>query len=140
MAHDEKRLSSMFIRVLFSSVFGLVLVSACLTQGCSVMGYDHREKIARAVLYDGKGNIDEKVFSSALFEKFSHVNSPPTALTGFVQSLGGNCSKDPKNLNQMHCSIPVSGTICVESRIDLFIVTGNGDISSITAKRNLTGC
>ena len=126
------------IRLIQSFAFG-ILVLLCL-QGCSAIGHDNREKIARATLYGEKGALDTKTFASALYEKFSRSSSPLVALNAYVESLEGKCFNYPNEKDLMRCSIPESSTICVDSRIELLVATSSGNISNITAQSRVTGC
>lgn len=135
MSFDTLKTAATICAAVLVAVVGVIPI-----QGCSVAGYDNRDRIAQTVLYGNKGSLDEKAFGGALLEKFASANSPTTALTKFVESFGGQCSIDSKNKDFMHCSIPEAATICVENRIDLTVATSNGAISSIYAKSRSTGC
>ena len=111
-----------------------------LLQGCGALGYDNREKIAHAILYDEKGVFDANAFSAALIAKFANANSPPASLIAFVESIGGKCSISPEEKDSMHCSIPQSGSFCVANEIQLFVTTSNGAISNLSAKARFDGC
>lgn len=132
-AHNVKRLK-------YTACLMTTLAFAPLLQGCGSLGYDNREKIARATLYDEKGVLDTNAFSAALIAKFTNVNSPPASLIAFVESIGGKCSISPKEKDSMYCSIRQSGEICVAHDIQLFVSTSNGVISNISAKTYFDGC
>lgn len=123
---------SLCLRCLLSLALSLALT------GCSTLGYDHKEIIAKATLYSPSGALDERAFSGALLEKFASANSPPAALTSFVESLGGKCSFGLTG--SLSCSIPQSGAFCISSRIDIEAVVSDGAISSLRARAKHTGC
>lgn len=122
-----------FVRNLFISLSLLSLLA-----GCSTLGYDHRERIAKAVLHLPSGALDEKALSGALMEKFSNRASSPAALSSFVEALGGKCS--PSLSGSMSCSIPQSGSFCISSRIDIDAVVSYGAISTLRARSKNDGC
>lgn len=109
-----------------------------LLAGCSALGYDHRERIAKSVLYLPSGALDEKALSGALQEKFSNAAYPPAALSSFVEALGGKCR--PSLSGSMSCSIPQSGGFCTSSLIDIEAVVSYGAISTLHARSKNDGC
>jgi hypothetical protein len=123
------------MRLILLAPFAVTLM---LLQGCGVLGYDNREQLAKSTLYDQKGVLDEKAFASALLGKFDQQNSPPASLVKFVESLGGKCTINVKDA--MSCSIPQSGTFCLENSISLSVIINSGAISKIFAKSQFLGC
>jgi hypothetical protein len=120
------------------SLYLLTVIGCVALLGCS--SYDHREKIASAVLYTEKGSIDPKAFSGALMEKFSSTNSPPSSLDAFVVSLGGKCYPGKNPNESLVCSIPQTATFCVESTIQITASLSAGAIASIKAQQANRGC
>lgn len=120
-----------------ASLFRLLGMSLLLS-GCSAVSYDRREIIATTTLFSPKGVLDEKAFSGALMEKISTANSPPAALSAFVESLGGKCG--PALTGPLLCSIPQSGGFCISIRIDIEATVTNGEITCIRTRARNDGC
>ena len=107
-------------------------------QGCGSAGYDHREKIANATLFNQNGVLDGKAFAGALTEKFAAANSPPAALASFVETIGGKCSTPLSEV--MSCSVPQSGSVCLSSRIEITASVPGGVLKEIKATTQHHGC
>lgn len=122
------------------SLVATLVFASLFLQGCSVIGYDNRDTIARTTLYNEKGVLDANAFSAALIAKFTNANSPPASLIAFVESIGGKCAISPKERDSMYCSIPQWSTFCVASDIQLVVTTSKGIISDLSAKARLDGC
>jgi hypothetical protein len=115
-----------------------LLVAVVLLQGCGVLSYDHRGKLAMDAVYDVNGKLDEEAFSAALNNKSGLTNSPPSSLTSFVEQHGGKCVVDSPRT--MFCRLPQSGTFCTMSVIMLSATIENGVVKRIRASTGLTGC
>jgi hypothetical protein len=118
----------------------LVCLAVFVLAGCSAIRYDHRDSIARSAIYKDKGVLDGNALSGALEQKFARVSLPILSLTAFVESHGGKCFTNPKELDELRCSIPQSSGFCIATRIDLLVTTNRGAISSISASQRADGC
>jgi hypothetical protein len=112
------------------SVIGFLAISL---QGCGAIGYDHREKIASAVLFKSNGDLDERVFVAALTERFSSDLFPQASLQSFVEELGGKCTGNM--IDSMSCTIPRASRFCIDSRIriEATMLAGSFKISKVAS-------
>lgn len=110
----------------------LVLCSLLFcTASCGVLGYDHRARVAVAVLNQPAGRPNDAALSAALNARFA-AGTSPEALRAFVQSLDGKCGHIASN--QMHCEIPLTAVICVAQELELVVsVTPAGAIEQVAA-------
>jgi hypothetical protein len=115
--------------------------------GCStIFGYDHRDKLARAILFPhddpmrdfpSDQEFDDEVFSKALLARFP-TGAPAANLQRFAESFGGRCKKSASNL--LECVIPETGIICYITEIRIDVGDDNGVIASVHAYRSGVGC
>lgn len=111
---------------------------AIALQGCGTVGYDHREKISNALLFNSNGAVDERAFSGALTERLSLEPLPQASLRSFVESLSGTCTDSL--LDRMSCALPLSAGYCMQSiiRIEASMVAGSFKITNVATDRR--GC
>jgi hypothetical protein len=129
----REKLSPAPLAILVALIYCFVLA------GCS-LAQDNREKIAFAVLYNGKGVLNTKLFSNVLMERFSSQNSSPGELDSFVKSLGGSCHAERQAADSLICSVPETATVCVESFIRISASLSASRITTIQAEQVLRGC
>ena len=116
----------------------MVVAGLFAIQGCSLVGYDHRQEIAMSSLYDEKGHLDEAALSAALNGKTGLVGSPVSSLQAYVGKLGGTCEEESKY--RVFCSIPETGTICYATNIALIATVEYGVVRHIQVSPRATGC
>jgi len=109
-------------------------------------GYDHREKIAMAIIFSNDDlsrqfpswqASDDKVFSSALLTRFP-VNSPSSNLQAFIRLLGGQCTKQKSG--NLFCNLPEIGVFCYATSIHIDVQLSNENIVNIKTERHGVGC
>ena len=121
----------------------VVLLSCLLLlPGCS---FDHREKIAMALLYPSEdGSKIPATIEGALLGRFP-INSPVADLKKFVVSLGGVCRQMQRTnakteLYDLECSVFEEGGYCWEYSLDISVQTNADKITKISVFREGAGC
>ena len=114
----------------------ILIMTLIVLQGCSILGYDHREKIAMSAVYHPNGHINERVFTLALHERLTESPSP-IMLKVFTESLGGRCTNQPGIVT---CHIPQTGTICFATYIEITANVSAGIITEMQVEQKTDGC
>jgi hypothetical protein len=109
----------------------LAVLLSSLT-GCGILGFDHSSRVAKGLLFQQKGRVDNTVVTATLNARF-----PPGSnfadLTTFARSLGGGCVAATSERGW--CDIPITGVICAEYGIAVSVTTlPDGSIQHIEAQ------
>lgn len=106
--------------------------------GLWMISFDHSAKIAKAVLYDQKGNLNDQVITEALAVRFP-LGSKLEDVQSFVEMLDGRCVRDQADV--MRCSLVSSATLCVATTIEIMVaVSADGTLKHIAAKGKGQSC
>jgi len=99
------------------------LAVSTLLAGCDAFGFNSTREVAKRLLFQPNGKLDEAATSAALNARF-----PPGSrfndLQSFAQSLGGRCGHSQ---GRSWCDIPLRGVICDTRVMSLSVVTRSDD-------------
>jgi hypothetical protein len=128
----------------YLAIAAALLLPLC---GCkTIFGYDHRDKLAVAILFPhddpwrefpSDQQFDDQVFSQALLARFPK-GSPFADLQRFAESFDGRCQESTSERSE--CVIPETGIICYITEIRIDVGVDNGAVASVRAYRSGVGC
>lgn len=103
-----------------------------------IFSFDYKAKIAEAILFNPRGELNNPVITAALAARFP-AGSDLQDVQVFVKMLNGRCEYGQKGT--AYCTLPASGTICVVSVIKITAtVSANGTVENIVAERDGQSC
>lgn len=106
--------------------------------GLWMISFSHSAKIAKAVLYDQNGNLNDQAITAALAVRFP-FGAKLENVQSFVEMLDGRCVRNQGDV--MHCTIVSSATLCVVATIEIMVaVSADGTIKHIAAKGKGQSC
>lgn len=106
--------------------------------GLWMISFNHSAKIAKAVLYDQNGSLNDQAITEALAVRFP-LGSKLEDVQSFVEMLDGRCVRNQGDV--MHCTLVSSATLCVATTIEIMVaVSANGTIEHIAAKGKGQSC
>lgn len=119
----------------FGWVLGVLVVCAGLVAGVFLYHEDHREEIAKAILFgDGERLSTLNVALAARFPTGSQLAD----VVAFVEKQGGHCGG--KAEGAWHCRLLLSENVAVVSHLDIKVaLAANRTVSSVVAKMASTG-
>lgn len=104
---------------------------------CSLMFFDHTEKISKSILYETNGNANEAAISAALNARFP-VGSSAAQVKSFFTALGGECSTTDKAIS---CTITTAAAPCIGIKLYLeALLTAEGTVQDIFVKTEDVSC
>ena len=104
---------------------------------CSLMFFDHTEKISKAILYESNGNANEAAISAALNARFP-VGSSAAQVESFFKALEGECTTTDKGIS---CTITTSAAPCIGIKLYLgALLTAEGTVQNIHVRSGDVSC
>jgi hypothetical protein len=115
----------------------LAVLLLVLVPGCDAFGIHQATRVAKTLLFQPDGRLDNATVTAALNARFPS-GSKFTELELFVKTWGGRCGHSP---GRVWCTIPLSGTICAVSVIAMSVVMlGDDTIQHIEATGESRTC
>lgn len=116
----------------------LALGSLLALSACSILGYNHRDRIAVAILDQPDGQMNTEAYTAALNARFP-TGSSVDRLVDVVHKLGGSCRHALPS--SWECSVPRVAAFCVANALHITVSTlPSGAIEHLAASNINSAC